>query len=261
MRTSILALGLLLTIAAAEGAKLKPEATEAYDGYVGSVKMAVAVGPASLDGHRERARQGEIVVHDTGKSIAVPGAIIHDWTGNAFVPGAILEDVVTLLREFDRHQDVYSEVIHSALHRVGKSEVAGRWQLLKKKFTTVVLNVDMVAEYRSVDKNRAFIASRSTRVAEVRGAGTSAEHEVGPGQGKGFLWRLNAYWWIEQGADGVFVECRTISMTGRAPAGLSWVVNPLIEEAPRESLVSTLEGTRGAFPQTSRARVRVRKGD
>ncbi len=261
MRISGAALAILFTIATADAATLKPAAAEAYDGYVGSVESAVAAGPATQERHRRRARQGEIVIHDPGKSIDVPGALIHDWTGNAFIPGAVLEEVVALLREFDRHQDVYREVIHSALYRTGKTEVTGRWQLLKKKFTTVVLNVDMLAEYRSVDQDRAFIASRSTRVAEVKGAGTPAEHEVGPGKEKGFLWRLNAYWWIERDADGVFVECRTITMTRNAPAGLGWVVNPLIEQAPRESLVSTLEGTRGAFPQTSQARARIRNGD
>ncbi len=245
-------LGLLIFLllhlpSVADAAKLKPEAAQAYDRYVEIAEAEASASPASEQGHRGQARAGEIVLHDSGSSVSVPGALIHDWTGTIFVPDIHTEDVVSLLREFDRHRDVYPDVIDSAVVEVSDDRVRGRWQLLKKKFTTVVMNVDMSAEYLRFPNDRWFVASRSTRIAEVKNAGTPNETEVEPGKQKGFLWRLNAYWWVEKTDDGVFVECRTISLTRKAPTGLGWLVKPMIEEAPRESLVSTLEGTRGAF--------------
>jgi hypothetical protein len=35
--------------------------------------------------------------------------------------------------------------------------------------------------------------STATKIAELADAGTPAEHELPPGEDRGFLWRLNAY--------------------------------------------------------------------
>ena len=63
------------------------------------------------------------------------------------------------------------------------------------------------------------------------------------GQGHGFLWRLNAYWILEQRTEGVYLECRAISMSRDVPAALRWVVKPMLTSVPRESLQETLEAT------------------
>ncbi|HLI64066.1 MAG TPA: hypothetical protein VKV05_11745 [Terriglobales bacterium] len=50
-----------------------------------------------------------------------------------------------------------------------------------------------------------------------------------------------------QQADGVYIECRTISLTRDIPHGLGWIIEPIIRKLPQESLVHTLAATREAL--------------
>ena len=67
------------------------------------------------------------------------------------------------------------------------------------------------------------------------------------GQDSGFLWRLNGYWSIQEGDGGVYVECRSVTLTRGVPLGLGWIVKPFTLSLPRDSLVSTLEATKRAL--------------
>jgi hypothetical protein len=40
------------------------------------------------------------------------------------------------------------------------------------------------------------------------------------------------------------VECRAISLSRNVPLGLGWMIEPIIQKLPRESLIKTLEDTR-----------------
>ena len=57
-----------------------------------------------------------------------------------------------------------------------------------------------------------------------------------------FLWRLNTYWLIEPRPEGVYLECRAISLSRDIPFGRS-LVEPFLTSVPRESLQSTLDAT------------------
>lgn len=46
---------------------------------------------------------------------------------------------------------------------------------------------------------------------------------------------------------GVCVECRAISLTRDVPLGLGWIIEPIIQKLPQESLINTLEDTRQAL--------------
>jgi hypothetical protein len=82
------------------------------------------------------------------------------------------------------------------------------------------------------------LRSRSTRIAELDG-----DRELPTGSGHGFLWRLNAYWFIEPRPEGVYLECRSISLSRDVPFVLSLAVKPFVTSVPRESLQSTMEAT------------------
>ena len=68
-----------------------------------------------------------------------------------------------------------------------------------------------------------------------------------PDTGHGFLWRLNSYWRFQQREGGVCVECRAISLTRDVPFGMGWLIEPIIQKLPKESLINTLEATRRAL--------------
>jgi hypothetical protein len=81
----------------------------------------------------------------------------------------------------------------------------------------------------------------------ARKVGASFSSELPPGQGHGFLWRLYSYWRFEERDGGVYVECEAISLTRSVPAGLGWIIEPIIRNLPRESLANTLRATRDAL--------------
>jgi hypothetical protein len=117
-------------------------------------------------------------------------------------------------------------------------------RLLKKKVITVVLDTEHEVQYSRVGKNDWFCRSYTTRITEVDDVGTPREKVHPPDSGYGFLWRLYSYWRFAEERDGTTIECRAISLTRDVPFGLGWIIEPIIKNLPRESLISTLKATR-----------------
>jgi hypothetical protein len=67
--------------------------------------------------------------------------------------------------------------------------------------------------------------------------------------GKGFLWRINAYWKFQEKDGGVYVEYESISLTRDIPTGLGWLIRPFVTSIPKESLEMTMGSTRQALAQ------------
>ena len=203
-----------------------------------------------LDEHprkRAKVRQGEILVENFDPDTDVPDGLIHDWGAVIFVPKASVKQVIQLLTDYDRHKEVYSEVVDSKVLERGDQWVRAYLRLVKKKVLTVVLNTEHELRIEKVSDTRWHLLSYSTRIAEVKNAGEPDEKELPVGQDSGFLWRLYAYWQLEEIEGGVFVECRTLSLTRDTPWGLGWMLKPFIRGVPRESLESTLQATRQAL--------------
>ena len=237
--------------------ELKQETIQAFDKYVQAAetdmeKRATAEGIflwiGDDPGKRKQARQGEIVVAyfcEKGGT-KVPDGLIHDWIGTVFIPGDYLDETLSLLQDFDRHKEIYPEVIDSKLLERKGNFIRGYLQFLKKKVITVVLNTVHEARYFQLSDRRWHCRSYTKRIAEVKDHGKSGEHELPVGDGRGFLWRLYAYWRLEHADGGIYAECRSISLSRRVPRGLGWIVNPFIREMPEKSLRSTLTATRAS---------------
>ena len=234
-------------------ATLKPETIEAFNEYVEVVEELIAMrvnGEKTflwLDGdHRRRllVAQGDVLVEDLSQDIGVPGGMVHDWLGAMFVPEASLKEVLDVLQAYDRHSEIYPEVVESKLLERQGDAYKGRLRLRKKKVLTAVLETEHEAKFFRVSEKRWHSRSYSTRIAEVKDDGKPNERELPVGQDSGFLWRLNAYWRLEQDDDGVFAECQTISLSRRVPRGMGWLIKPFIKNMPEESLEATLQATR-----------------
>ncbi|MGA2688215.1 MAG: hypothetical protein ABSE85_09115, partial [Candidatus Korobacteraceae bacterium] len=89
-----------------------------------------------------------------------------------------------------------------------------------------------------------YSLSRSTHVWEVEEAGTLHEHRLVEGNDDGFLWRLNSYWSFLELSNGLLIECEAVSLTRDIPIGLAWLIMPIIQQMPQESLRFTLTATR-----------------
>lgn len=239
---------------------LSPETNRAFDEYTEKLEQKLAQASQSNgtcltldseDAKRKKARSGELIIQSESGSggIAVPDGIIHDWDGAMFISGVKVEKVLDVLEDFDKHKDRFPEVIASRTVERNDGTVRGYWRLRKKKVITVVLDVDQVTKHWQVHAGCWKTRAATTSISEIEDAGTPHERKLPPGEGHGFLWRLNAYWSLEQAADGVYVECRTVSLSRSIPFALRFVVKPFVESMPRESLVSTLEGVRKAVKQ------------
>ena len=239
--------------------KLGPETVQAFQGYVGIQEDLYQQGMNGqrpflwIDDpprNRSMVETGEIVIEqDAGGEVAVPGGIIQNWTGAVFIPGGSLAKTLKLLLDYDRHRDIYADVVDSRLLSRNGDRLTTYLRLVKKNVLTVVLDTEHEVQVRETGAGRASIRSRSTRITEVRNAGESDEIQLPSEEDSGFLWRLNAYWRLEATNRGLYVELSTISLSRDIPIGLAWLMKPFIREVPQESLRSTLSATRRAMLQ------------
>jgi len=243
----------------AQKVQLKPETLQAFDAYIREAEAAMEQtlhGSNSFlwsDASPERAqqlRQGKILAQFwSGRGpVKVPSGLIHDWTGSVLIPGTTVKQTVRLVQDYNNHRNIYQpEVIDSKLLSNKGNDFQIYLRLLKKKIITVVLDTYHDVHYSSLDHTRWLCRSYTTRIHEVEGAGSQNETILPPDTGFGFMWRLYSYWRFQEKAGGVIVECRAISLSRNVPLGLGWMIEPIIQKLPRESLINTLDATRRAL--------------
>ena len=244
--------------------QLKQETLGAFDAYIRDAETAMeqpSGGNGQLlwaDADAKRALQvrggGVVAQFWSGKKpVKVPHGLVHDWIAATLIPKVTVEDVLALVQDYDRHKNIYKpEVVDSKLIRHHGDDFKIYLRLLKKKIITVVLDTYHDVHYRSLGGKRWLCRSYTTRIAEVENAGNPQEKILPPDTGHGFLWRLYSYWRFEEREGDVYVECRAISLTRDVPLGLGWIIEPIIQELPKESLVNTLEATRKALRAAAR---------
>jgi hypothetical protein len=244
---------------AAKPVELKPQTIEAFEAYIREAEAGMEPTPrggrpflwSDLNSETaERVGAGQVVAQFwSGRGpVKVPQGLIHDWIGAALISGATVEDVLALIQDYDNHKNIYKpEVIASRLISHHGNDFQIYLRLLKKKIVTVVLDTYHDVQYRALDRKRWLCRSYTTRISEVENPGGPKEKVLPPDTGYGFLWRLYSYWRFHERERGTYIECRAISLTRDVPFGLGWVIEPIIQKLPRESLINTLEATRRAL--------------
>jgi hypothetical protein len=184
----------------------------------------------------------------SGRVMEAPDALIHHWMGAVFIPGATLHQPLTLVQDYDHHQEIYlPEVVRSKLLARNGNDFKIFYRLRKKKVITVTLDTDHDVHYFQVDATHAYSRSYTTRIQEVANADKPNEYEKPVGKDSGFLWRLYSYWRFEEKDGGVYVECESVSLTRDIPFMVSWLVKPFVTDIPKESLQMTMGSTRRAL--------------
>ncbi len=236
---------------------LAPKTLEAYRNYVRNVDTELVSHwqgrsdtALALDGRpdeKAKVHNGEFAVWEPAVANrgAVPDGMIHDWIGAMYLPGAKVADVLLGIDDWKDQKRFYPEVVDSKLISRQGDSVVGYWRLRRTKFITVVLDVDLLSKVKNYGAV-STVTTTTTRVSEVLNPGGMNEKVLPSGEGHGYLWAFDAFWTLRQEQDGVFAECRTISLSRTIPPSLAWMVAPLIDSMPRESLLSTLRGTRKA---------------
>jgi hypothetical protein len=214
-------------------AELKPETSKAFDDYLRAAESQLTL----------REKPGAVSLGNKNTTVNIPDALIHDWTGSVFVPNGTPEKALAVFQNYNDYSKIFApEVVESKLLGHDGQHWKAFLKLRRKKVVTAVLNSEYDVEYRPLGDGRWAILSRSTKIAEVDG-----DRERAPGEEHGYLWRLNAYWLLEPRPGGLYMECRTISLTRDIPVGLGWAVKPIVSSLPRESLQTMLGAMRNAI--------------
>ena len=272
-RTGVPVLSCLILLGTPAAASAGPDPTtlEAWKAYASMVDARYAASPAGAaffaedlpgqpGGWREAVRRGEVTAVRLGAPSAGDGRI-HHWAGAMFVPGASVAQVIDrLIAQAGQESRYYGDVVDSRLLAREGDRLRVFMKLRRTTVLTATFNTEHAVDYRRLGAGRASSRSVATRIAELTDAGTPRERERQPGDDRGFLWKLNAYWRFEAADGGVYIECESLSLSRGVPAVLRPVANPIIERVARESLQKTLQGLK-AFLQldqrTSRSASRV----
>jgi hypothetical protein len=235
-------------------AELKPEAVEAYDRYIRDVESRLANQNPFLwaDASPERLQQvgqGQTVVapwKGDGDTV-LSGASIHDWVGTIFIPDVTLAKVLAVLQDYDHQKNIYRDVPESKLlTRSGNDFTYYRLRQLHSGPVSGIFRTDLAAHYQQIDPLRWTCSTHTTRVTEIEDYGKPKQHELSPGKGSGYLWRLAGYWRLEQRDNGVYVECETLSLTRGLPPIIGALFVSSTHSLERDGLTATLQATRDA---------------
>jgi len=237
-----------------------PAAFAAYNSYVGVVETRLAKQHRSQNGFvaagssasqdELRLRRGELIVEQLTPATGVdlPGAMLHHWRGAAYVAGAKVADFERLTRNFNAYPIYFSPQVVEAKVLSGEGDrLKATMRVRQRHVITVVMDTAYDVVFGRFDARHGYSMSRSTRIAEIEGAGTSDERALSSSQEHGFLWRQNTYWSYEERDGGLTMQIESISLTRSIPTGLGWAVGPFVESVPRESLEFTLRSVCNAL--------------
>jgi hypothetical protein len=244
----------------------KPKTMEAFASYVRATEARnnseLQEGRAILwiDDLSEAARsaayhslsRGELQIEQRnsisgGREIPCPDGMIHHWEGLAFIEGARLDEVLKVLEDYNRHSVYYApEVIRSRIESRDGDHFQVFLRFRRQKVITVVLDTEHDVRYFRDTPGLAHSRSSATHIAEVDNPGKPDEHQKLREDDNGFLWGMETWWRFEEKDGGVYVQSEVVSLTRDIPAGLGWMIGPLVTAVPRESLTFTLEATRRA---------------
>jgi hypothetical protein len=222
---------------------LSSDSVRAFDDYVKSAEAGFDWRP-----HVSVYKHGVIITPGgLNPTIEVPNAIIHDWVAAVMVRSATVEQVLRVLQSYNDYKRLYaSQIADSKVYSHHDNQWRIYLKLHKKEVFTANLATDYDVEYRWLREGRWAMLSHSTRISEMNGGVL-----LPVGTGHGFLWRLNAYWMLDQRSEGVYIECRAISMSRDVPVGLGWALKSLVAKLPQQSLRDTLESTVRALHKTT----------
>ena len=242
------------------GADLTPEADKAFQHYIqltedrrktqdSSNGAFLAIDASAAD--KENVRNGAILIIprktlDGGEEIKIPEALVQDWLGSMFVPNTNIAQVRSVMQAYPEYKKYFTpEVIDSKTLSNDGDHYKVFLRLYKKQIITVVFNTTYDITYTALEGKRLTIDSRSTRIAEAKNPKGPYDEEYPPGHDTGFLWRLNAYWRMQEADGGVYAQCEAISLSRDVPFGL-FLIRRFVERFPKESMQHTLEGVKQA---------------
>jgi hypothetical protein len=241
---SVLAAQIKITV------KLSPATIQAFDKYVAAAEQQM-----QWNAQTAAKSGGRVDLVNIGDSpINVPDGMIHDWVGGVLIPGAspstLVDKALAMFRDYADYKKVFAPDVrdsillsHDGNRWTSRLRIGGRSGLI-----SVVFDADYAIQYRALGDTAAgggrwAIQSHSTKITEL----DDNNKPLPEGTGQGLVWRLNSYWLIEPRTEGLYLECRAISLSRDIPVGLGWIARPIVSAQPRDSLRATVTQARNAL--------------
>jgi hypothetical protein len=243
-------------------ATLKPETREAWNAYLqaANAAMQARLQPGAhflwLDEEPSRAadlRTKGPHIAPVGQDIPkkVPSGLIHDWLGVGFVPNVKIEDILRIVRDYDRYKEIYKPgVIDSISHGTDGTKDLFSMRLANKSVVAkTALDTDCEASYIRVDDQHWYGFSNTTHIQEVEKFGTPDQRTLPEDQGTGLIWRLSSITRLEERDGGVYAELEAIALSRDIPAAFRLFVTPLVRRVAKDSLATSLHQTKVAIDE------------
>jgi hypothetical protein len=214
---------------------LSPATTQAFDKYVAAAEKQMNGRP----GTDPKPGGGVDLTAVDDSPISVPGGLIHDWVGGVLIPGGSAAKALAMFRDYAAYKKVFAPEVFDSRLLSHNGDHWTSWLRFGRHagLVNVTFEAEYATQYRSLAGGRWEIQSQSTKISEL----DDNNKPLPEGSSQGFLWRMNSYWLIEPRREGLYLECRAISLSRDIPTGLGWLVRPIIASLPRDSLRATLE--------------------
>jgi hypothetical protein len=248
---------LLLVPPLVGAATLNPETKAAWDVYLqaATAAMQARLQPGAnflwLDDEPDRAEHartkgpyiGPVSKHIPKK---VPFGLIHDWLGAGFVPNVTIEDILRIVRDYDRYKEIYRPgVIDSISHGTdGVKDLFSMRLANRSVVSKTALDTDCEASYIRVDDRHWYGFSNTTHIQEIDKFGTPGQRTLPEDQGTGLIWRLSSITRLEERDGGVYAELEAIALSRDIPAAFRFFVTPIVRRVSRDSLATSLHQTK-----------------
>lgn len=254
----VLAASLLATPVRSARSKLRDETLAGWNNYVDLVRMRtemhVKQSPflwiSEVPPRRAEVRSGNIPVwrQGTDSPTRVPYGLIHDWMGAVFIPKATISDVLAVARDYDRYTEIYKPAVIEArqIRTTGLDDIFSMTLMHRVFFVTAAVKGEYETQYVRVDANHWYSISRSTRLQAIQHLYQPDMQVLPADQGPGYIWRLSSFTKFEQSDEGVYLEMEALGLSRDIPFIFRWLVEPIVESLPKDSLYRTLEETRSA---------------
>jgi hypothetical protein len=242
---------LLFAALPSPGAELKQPTLDAWNQYLAAANASMA---ERTKGHFlwtdespdrvRRVRAGEVMVAPMGRTPqAVQDGLIHHWIGVAFISGARMDDVIGVVRNYNRYTEFYKPSVIGA-KTLSQKAAEDRFAVImfdKALFMKHALDSEYQSRFVEVDTRRSYSVAQTTSVQEVSDEGRTPD-----GEGSGYIWRLCTMSRYEERDGGVYIETEAMALSRPIPGALHFVVDPIVRRVSKASLTKSLEQTRDA---------------
>jgi len=179
----------------------------------------------------------------------VPSGLIHDWLGVGFVPNAKIEDIIRVVRDYDRYKEIYQPGVIDSISRGtdGVKDLFSMRLVNKSVVAKTALDTECEASYFRVDDRHWYGVSNTTRILEVDKFGTPEQRTLPEDHGTGLIWRLSSITRLEERDGGVYAELEAIALSRDIPAAFRLFVTPIVRRVSRDSLATSLHQTKIAI--------------